>query len=613
MALRFSNSSFSLPDGIEVPDGLRAAAARHHLDHYLRDKKSWLDDKEYKTLPRYTIPSHDELKDQVGHQGPGHYDKRVCIVGAGAAGLYTAMMLKWLGITNVDIIEAADHVGGRCYTYKFTDPTPCTHNYYDVGAMRFPDIPSMFPTKNLIQHDQLLNIPGKLVEYVYRIKDPETKQPYEPTCYWDSNSKLPDGSKFDEAIKGVLTAFTVNLDKYFLEGNDNMSTRSYLMQKAGLTYEQTMAGELNDTSTGLFDQALTETLCDNTDFQQSSDKPWYRVEGGMSVVTDTMAALVQSTSWPQKKGAPSPAINISLSTSVVTMGKSTDGKRIEVETVDAAGNAQPTQKYDMVFSTTAMGPLQRMNLAGLDLPDDVLTGIRALSYDRATKVAIKFKTRWWKDLYRGNDRWGGVSGSDLPISNVVYPSWDDGEDNANVLMVSYSWAQDATRMGSLVPDYTKTAPQKSDPIVALCLQNLVKLWANQGSDPPSFEQLMDDYVSHHAWAWSHDPNTGGAFALFGPGQFGHLYPRFLQTFCNNKFALCGEALSAHHAWISGALDSAYGAVMRWLLGKHMIEEASRLKASPFGGGVDKHSEEFDDTTLHWSAELSGTPLEVKDV
>jgi heterodisulfide reductase subunit A-like polyferredoxin len=38
-------------------------------------------------------------------------DKPVCIVGAGVAGLYTAMILKSLGIP-YDILELSDHVGG---------------------------------------------------------------------------------------------------------------------------------------------------------------------------------------------------------------------------------------------------------------------------------------------------------------------------------------------------------------------------------------------------------------------------------------------------------------------------------------------------------------------
>ncbi|KAM0335647.1 hypothetical protein ACHAQA_000696 [Verticillium albo-atrum] len=558
MALRFTRvSPNDLPEG---PAGLRAAAAKSHLAAYLQEKRARVENAPTEPLPPFSLPSLDKAHEKYGVEGG--YDGRVCIVGAGAAGLYVAMMLKWLGITNVDILEAADHAGGRCATYQFPGEQDCAHNYYDMGAMRIPEIPTMASTLKLIRHPQLLNIEDKLVDYVYHVYDKENtpEEAYEPSCYWYSNTKTPDGGAFDAAIHDILVKFSTQQEDYYKEGNDKYSTRDYLMLIANLSYDQTMAGELDDTSTGLFDQALTETLCDYLDFHDAAKGVWHRVEGDQSA--------------------------------------------IEVTAADQNGNIQPPIQYDMVFSTTAMAPLQRMDIEGLNLDDEILTGIRALSYDRATKVAIKFKTRWWSSFYKGSDIYGGVSSSDLPISNVVYPSWDDGKDSPNVLMVSYSWAQDATRMAALVPDYTKVAPQKTDAIVTVCIQGLVKLWAGQ-PNAPSFDTLMGDYMAHHAWAWSHDPYTGGAFALFGPGQFSNLYPPFQSMFCGNKFTMCGEALSAHHAWISGALDSAYVAVMRWLMSRKMYAEAANLTMSPFGLGKGQHAAEFDETLAHWSVKLSG--------
>jgi monoamine oxidase len=41
---------------------------------------------------------------------------------------------------SVDFFEASDRIGGRCFTYKFSKRP---HDYYDVGAMRFPEIDVM--------------------------------------------------------------------------------------------------------------------------------------------------------------------------------------------------------------------------------------------------------------------------------------------------------------------------------------------------------------------------------------------------------------------------------------------------------------------------------------
>ena len=100
-------------------------------------------------LPQVPKPSpsdeHGALKDG---------DYKVCIIGAGAAGLFTGLILDYLQQQcafeiSYDILEAAtsDRVGGRLYTYNFVADPPNNpqgpHDYYDVGAMRFPNNPVM--------------------------------------------------------------------------------------------------------------------------------------------------------------------------------------------------------------------------------------------------------------------------------------------------------------------------------------------------------------------------------------------------------------------------------------------------------------------------------------
>lgn len=159
----------------------------------------------------------------------------------------------------------------------------------------------------------------------------------------------------------------------------------------------------------------------------------------MSVVT-SMAACLADTSWLQPDSG---AITVTLNTHVTNMSLTGDLKsadtKIQVTTV---GATPTTTFYDKVFTTTAMAPLQRIDLdPSLALPPSVLDGIRSLSYDRATKVVIKFKSRWWSAFYPpSGPLTGGISKTDLPLSNVVYPSWDDGPSTPAVLMVSYTWS-----------------------------------------------------------------------------------------------------------------------------------------------------------------------------
>jgi hypothetical protein len=91
---------------------------------------------------------------------PPQGKSKVCIIGAGAAGLFTAMLFDYLNAhsevagfqVEYDIFEASaennaargalpsNGIGGRLFTYNFSN-TP--HDYYDVGAMRFPENPVM--------------------------------------------------------------------------------------------------------------------------------------------------------------------------------------------------------------------------------------------------------------------------------------------------------------------------------------------------------------------------------------------------------------------------------------------------------------------------------------
>lgn len=55
------------------------------------------------------------------------------------------MILDELNIPNLsyDILEGSDRIGGRVYTHYFSPLKERPHDYYDVGAMRFPDVKIM--------------------------------------------------------------------------------------------------------------------------------------------------------------------------------------------------------------------------------------------------------------------------------------------------------------------------------------------------------------------------------------------------------------------------------------------------------------------------------------
>jgi Flavin containing amine oxidoreductase len=96
---------------------------------------------------------------------------RVAIIGAGVAGLRTAMLLQWMGIP-YKIFEASNRPGGRVFTYHFAskpeENPQGKHDYYDVGAMRFPDNDANQATYKLFKE---LGLSTKEIPYVYSIDE----------------------------------------------------------------------------------------------------------------------------------------------------------------------------------------------------------------------------------------------------------------------------------------------------------------------------------------------------------------------------------------------------------------------------------------------------------
>jgi hypothetical protein len=148
---------------LDTSQPLKAQWAHHHavqgtLNEYNRHREDMGDNLGSVPLPEDKLPPPPRLvknppkKSEWSSMEP--QTVKMGVVGAGAAGLFTAQVLEYLnkklgekGVPlsfEYDILEAAgsDRVRGRLVTYDFGGPRE-DHDYYDVGAMRFPDNPVM--------------------------------------------------------------------------------------------------------------------------------------------------------------------------------------------------------------------------------------------------------------------------------------------------------------------------------------------------------------------------------------------------------------------------------------------------------------------------------------
>lgn len=534
----------------------------------------------------------------------------VGILGGGVGGLYAAMMLESVGVP-YEILEARDRVGGRLFTYKFKDGA--FYDYFDVGAMRFPRNAAMTRTFKLFEGDELnsdgIDIKSKMLKYEFDCMNAFSCYNGRPpvrnadlglkTTDFEFGEVGVDPANLRKGAKAILrdellADFVPLLLEDLKTGGDSgwkklmkydkHSTRSYLGLVKNLDTNTINWLETVSYGTGWFDQSLAEMVLESIAFgtyeestQQCActkensnnlsdkEKPKQEVfclKGGSHVLTDAMKTYID-------KRRPNA---IQLNKRVTGIKAAADNDHITRESgiyVRVDGEDE-TRRYHHVISTLPLPVLRSLDIDQARLDIRQYNALRQLQYGPSEKIGVKFRTQWWQD---GSVRTingealnivGGQSYSDRCVRTVVYPSYgtslnkDATEPESTVLIASYSWTHDALRLGALISAGDKCKEQVKD----LVLRDLATIHNVE------YEDLEKQYVDHFGWDWQHDEYTRGAFAFFGPGEFSSIYKSLTRPAANGHIHFAGEALSVRHAWVVGALDSAWRAVKEVLWVSH---------------------------------------------
>jgi hypothetical protein len=322
------------------------------------------------------------------------------------------------------------------------------------------------------------------------------------------------------------------------------------------------------SGTDWYDQAFSETVLESLDFgyydipneiayeplDPPPDTKWWCIMGGAQELAFHMEKRLKMKPQYQSR------------VTAIRVGKTSD---MEIDVTSSAGKME-TKPYNGVFNSTTLGCLRRMDTTGSELSYEVKQAARSLGYGESAKVAIKFQSAWWihKLPKKFQIRRGGLGHTDMNIRTCVYPSYNilDAPDKPAVLLCTYTWQQDAERLGSLISSSQNHDQQLAEevPLKDLLLRELVELHKN---DEMTEKQLRDliwgQYLDHYAHDWTHDPNAEGAFAFFRPQQFTSLWGSIIHP--GGNLVIVGEAASPHHAWVVGALESAVFGVHSWLV------------------------------------------------
>lgn len=233
-----------------------------------------------------------------------------------------------------------------------------------------------------------------------------------------------------------------------------------------------------------------------------------------------------------------------------TLYKGYGGMKIQIEKESLLGDEKVVveKKYPFVISTLPMGAYINGELKTSffnKLSFSKAKAIRELNYMPSFKAMIRFNDQFWVALGKRENEGLGVSASDKPFRQIVYPSY--GYDSEEGVLQIYTWAQDAERLGAL----------SDEERVNECLKGIQFMYPEI-----NIYDYFDGYqpeITTKTWFWD-EHSGGGAFALFLPGQFKNMYPDLLTPEFNGSLHIAGECVSVHHGWIVGAMNSAYNSV-----------------------------------------------------
>jgi monoamine oxidase len=212
-----------------------------------------------------------------------------------------------------------------------------------------------------------------------------------------------------------------------------------------------------------------------------------------------------------------------------------DDRRVTVSYEDGrTPGAQLLASADWCLCTI---PLPILAQIPMNVGRPMAEAISAVPYAAAIKVGLQFKRRFWEE---DEHIYGGISYTDLPITNIGYPSTGYHSGGKGVLLGAYIW-------GSNAMEFTGMTPEQR-----------VQKAVNYGSQiHPQYRSEFDNGV---AVAWHRSPFTMGCYGMWSSDARAKHYDDLCRI--DGRIALAGEHASYIGGWQEGAVTSALDAIQR---------------------------------------------------
>jgi monoamine oxidase len=493
----------------------------------------------------------------------GRATRTVTILGGGIAGIVAAHELERVGF-GVRLLEARARTQGRIRTHRFEDGT-----YGELGPMRIPihhDLTrhyiaqcglSLRPFVTAHQNlDGFYDIAGVVTRMRTARRDLYSRFDLSAQQRDDEIPPKMLGRAVSDVVEGLTDAERESLRSPHLVSDrlralDSLPMGEFLRQRCGAD-----AAELIGAASGLETMFDRSTMMLLRDALVGSGDGFDEIVGGLDRLPEALTARLLHTEI--------------VTHAAVAAIRGRDDGRVDL-VVRREDGTTAVETPEVVLCTIPFAVLRRLDIdSAFSRPK--LRAIRNLGYMSSTKVLLHTRERVWESR---DGIVGGASQSDrvwraayYPSDNAVaaeaavpaearfntmYGAYEGGRFVAadptvsagpGVLLGSYTWGQDARRLGSV------TAADRADVVT----RDLARL------HPALAEDGMVD--GHASIFWDRDRWAAGSFSEPGPGDHTNLYADAIAPDGPVHFA--GEHCSTDPGWIQGAIASSLDAVRQIL-------------------------------------------------
>lgn len=501
----------------------------------------------------------------LGQVPESMHGTEVAVIGAGLSGLITAYELMKLGLRPV--VYEAGEIGGRLKTASF-DAAP--EVVADLGGMRFPvsgralyhyiDLVGLeteaFPNPlSEVTPSTVIELGGE--SHYARTPDELPEFFNEVARAWQAAiDDDAEAERMKDAIRDRDTARIKEIWNRLLPRMDEQTFYGFIAEskafrEAGFAHREAF-GQVG-FGTGGWDTDFPNSILEILRVVYTdADDGHRRILGGAQQLPERLWRHVpdQLEHWPAGTslqslhgGAPAGAV------SAIRRDETTG----ELEITERWGR---TRRYSAVVTACQSWLLStRIDTQESLFPAPMWTALERSHYMQSSKTFVMVDRPFWKDVdpETGRDTLSMTLTDRLNRATYLL---DDGDDKPAVILLSYTWNDDAMKWLSL----------DADQRVELMLHSLKQIYP----DVDIASHIVGQPITV---SWESDPNFMGAFKANLPGHYRYqqrLFTHFKQDDLpehQRGIFLAGDDISWTAGWAEGAVQTALNAA--WGVVRHL--------------------------------------------